>query len=105
MFDKHDFVGVIQRFGNIHSQEGKNSYYSALYWGSFFSLNVWAECFGPLPGEYSLDAMLIAAPNVALHIMPLPIVSHQRNRYTVFIKRGIKHLKQSRVYFQCTPSC
>jgi hypothetical protein len=77
MFDKHDFGGVIQRFGNIHSQAG----------------------------EYALDAMLIAAPNVALHIMPLPIVSHQRNRYSVFIKRGIKHLKQSRVYFQNTPSC
>ena len=77
MFDKQDFGGVIQRFGNIHSQ----------------------------PGEYALDAMLIAAPNVALHIMPLPIVSHQRNRYTVVLKRGIKHLKQSRVYFQCTPSC
>jgi hypothetical protein len=77
MFDKHDFGGVIQRFGNIHSQ----------------------------PGEYSLDAMLIAAPNVALHIMPLPIVSHQRNRYSVVIKRGIKHSKQSRVYFQSTPSC
>jgi hypothetical protein len=77
MYDKQDFGGVIQRFGNIHSQ----------------------------PGEYALDAMLIAAPNVALHIMPLPIVSHQRNRYSVVIKRGIKHLKQSRVYFQCTPSC
>jgi hypothetical protein len=77
MFDKHDFGGVIQRFGNIHSQ----------------------------PGEYALDAMLIAAPNVALHIMPLPIVSHQRNRYSVFMKRGIKHLKQSRVHFQSTPSC
>jgi len=77
MFDKHDFSGVIQRFGNIHSQ----------------------------PGEYSLDSMLIAAPNMALHIMPLPIVSHQRNRYVVFNKRGIKHLKQTRVYFQCTPSC
>jgi hypothetical protein len=77
MFDKQDFGGVIQRFGNIHSQ----------------------------PGEYALDAMLIAAPNVALHIMPLPIVSHQRNRYSVVVKRGIKHLKQSRVHFQCTPSC
>ena len=77
MFDKHDFGGVIQRFGNIHSQ----------------------------PGEYALDAMLIAAPNVALHIMPLPIVSHQRNHYSVFIKRGIMHLKQSRVYFQSTPLC
>ena len=77
MFDKHDFGGVIQRFGNIHSQ----------------------------PGEYALDSMLIAAPTVPLHIMPLPIVSHQRNRYFVYNKRGIKHLKQARVYFQSTPSC
>lgn len=77
MFDKHDFGGVIQRFGNIHSQ----------------------------PGEYALDAMLIAAPSVPLHIMPLPIVSHQRNRYSVYNKHGIKHLRQSRVYFQNTPSC
>lgn len=76
MFDKHDFGGAIQRFGNIHSQQG----------------------------EYALDAMLIAAPSVPLHIMPLPIVSHQRNRYSIFIKRGIKHLKQTRVYFQSTPS-
>lgn len=77
MFDKHDFGGVIQRFGNIHSQ----------------------------PGEYALDAMLIAAPSVPLHIMPLPIVSHQRNRYSVYNKHGIKHLRQTRVYFQNTPSC
>lgn len=77
MFDKHDFGGVIQRFGNIHSQ----------------------------PGEYALDAMLIAAPSVPLHIMPLPIVSHQRNRYSVYNKHGIKHMKQTRVYFQNTPSC
>ena len=77
MFDKQDFGGVIQRFGNIHSQ----------------------------PGEYALNAMLIAAPTAPVHIMPLPIVSHQRNRYTTFLQGGIKHLKQSRVYFQSTPSC
>ena len=77
MFDKADFPGVIQRFGNIHSE----------------------------PGEYSLDAMLIAAPSAPVHVMPLPIVSHQRNRYTVYVLGGIKRLRQSRVYFQPTPSC
>ena len=77
MFDKADFPGVIQRFGNIHSE----------------------------PGEYALDAMLIAAPTAPVHVMPLPIVSHQRNRYTVFVQGGIKRLRQSRVYFQGTPSC
>jgi hypothetical protein len=77
MFDKADFPGVIQRFGNIHSE----------------------------PGEYALDAMLIAAPSAPVHVMPLPIVSHQRNRYTVFVQGGIKRLRQTRVYFQSTPSC
>ena len=77
MFDKADFPGVIQRFGNIHSE----------------------------PGEYSLDAMLIAAPSAPVHVMPLPIVSHQRNRYLVYVHGGIKRLKQTRVYFQITPSC
>ena len=77
MIDKMDFPGTIQRFGNIHSQ----------------------------PDEYALDAMLIAVPSAPVHIMPLPIVSHQRNRYIVYVTGGIKRLKQSRVYFQCTPSC
>ena len=76
MFDKQDCCGVIQRFGNIHSQ----------------------------PGEYALSAMLIAAQSAPVHIMPLPIVSHQRNRYTTYVQGGIKHLKQSRVHFQSTPS-
>ena len=76
MFDRTEFPGTIQRFGNIHSQ----------------------------PGEYALDAMLIAMPSAPVHIMPLPIVSHQRNRYTVYVSGGIKRLRQSRVYFQSTPS-
>ena len=76
MFDKTDFPGTIQRYGNIHSQ----------------------------PGEYALDAMLIAMPSVPVHIMPLPIVSHQRNRYVVYVSGGIRRLKQSRVYFHSTPS-
>ena len=74
MFDKFEFPGTIQRFGNIHSQ----------------------------PGEYALDAMLIAVPTAPVHIMPLPIVSHQRNRYTVYVAGGIKRLRQSRVLFQVT---
>ena len=75
MFDKFEFQGTIQRFGNIHSQ----------------------------PGEYALDAMLIAVPSAPAHIMPLPIVSHQRNRYSVFVSGGIKRLRQTRVLFQITP--
>ena len=77
MFDKVEFPGCIQRYGNIHSE----------------------------PGEYSLDAMLIAVQTAPVHVMPLPIVSHQRNRYSVRVAGGIKHLKQSRVHFRSTPSC
>jgi len=49
--------------------------------------------------------MLIAMPSAPVHIMPLPIVSHQRNRYTVFVAGGIKRLKQSRVFFPSAPPC
>jgi hypothetical protein len=77
MFDKMEFSGCIQRYGNIHGEAG----------------------------EYSKDAMLIAVHTAPMHIMPLPIVSHQRNRYSVVVVGGIKHLKQSRVHFQSTPSC
>lgn len=77
MFDMQDFGTVIQRYGNLHSQEG----------------------------EYSLDAMLLASANAPVHLLPLPIVAHQRNRYSVVTKRGIRYLKQHRVLFQDTPSC
>lgn len=77
MYDRAEFGGVIQRFGNLHSQEG----------------------------EYALDAMLIASPSAPAHVMPLPIVSHQRNRYQVTVNGGVRYLRQQRVYFQTTPSC
>jgi len=77
IFDKCEFPGCIQKFGNIHSEQG----------------------------EYLLESMLISTPTAPPHIMPLPIVSHQRNRYTVTVVSGIKRLKQSKVYFQNTPSC
>ena len=77
VYDKHEFHGCIQRYGNIHSQEG----------------------------EYDLQAMLIMPPHAAPHIMPLPIVSHQRNRYKVHLHGGgVRCLQQTKVYFQSAPS-
>ena len=49
--------------------------------------------------------MLIASASAPMHVMPLPIVSHQRNRYYVVMHGGVRYLKQCRVYFQPTPSC
>ena len=38
--------------------------------------------------------MLVCPPHVPLHCMPLPIKSHQRNKYRVKIKNGVKCLEQ-----------
>lgn len=46
------------------------------------------------PGEYHPQAMLICPPSGPLHCLPLPIVAHQRNRYSVHDLHGIKYIKQ-----------
>jgi hypothetical protein len=59
------------------------------------------------PGEYHSSAMLICPPHGPIHSMPLPIVAHQRNRYSVVSHFGIRFMKQHSVYmedFQHTPS-
>jgi hypothetical protein len=61
--------GVIQRYGNLCNQ----------------------------PGEYARECMLICPPSAPWHCLPLPIMSHQRNRYRVQIVAGVKHLQQLRV--------
>lgn len=48
-------------------------------------------------GEYHTSAMLICNPNGPVHCMPLPIVAHQRNRYSVCERAGVKFLKQLNV--------
>jgi hypothetical protein len=69
---------VIQRYGNLCNQ----------------------------PGEYARECMLICPPNAPWHCLPLPIMSHQRNRYRVQIVAGVKHLQQLRVSHEdfCSPS-
>ena len=61
--------GVIQRYGNLCNQ----------------------------PGEYAREVMLICPPSAQWHCLPLPIMSHQRNRYRVHVVAGRKHLQQLRV--------
>lgn len=64
--------GVIQRYGNLCNQ----------------------------PGEYARECMLIAPPNAQWSSLPLPIMSHQRNRYRVQVVAGRKHLQQLRVSYE-----
>ena len=61
--------GVIQRYGNLCNQSG----------------------------EYARECMLICPPSAQWNCLPLPIMSHQRNRYCVQVVAGRKHLQQLRV--------
>jgi hypothetical protein len=72
VFDNASFGGLIQRYGNLHD----------------------------VANEYARSVMLICPPNGPLHCMPLPIVSHQRNRYAVAKVGGVHYLRQHGVHFQ-----
>ena len=61
--------GVIQRYGSIFGQ----------------------------PGEYAAECMLVCPRALGLASMPVPSVSHQRNRYSVVCHGGLKQLRQHRV--------
>ena len=56
------------------------------------------------PGEYHPSAMLICPPNGPVHCMPIPIVAHQRNRYSVVTHHGIRYIKQHNVYMEDFPT-
>ena len=47
--------------------------------------------------------MIFANPNGPVQCMPLPIVAHQRNRYTVVKVGGIPHLQQVGVDMEKNP--
>lgn len=51
-------------------------------------------------GEYHISAMLVCPPNGPVQCMPLPIVAHQRNRYSVEMISGIRYVKQHNVHFE-----
>lgn len=51
-------------------------------------------------GEYHKSAMLICPPNGPVSCMPVPIVAHQRNQYSVVEKAGVHWIKQHNVYYE-----
>lgn len=57
-------------------------------------------CIFGQPGEYAAECMLIAPRTLGLVNMPVPSMSHQRNRYSVVNHGGTKFLKQHRVSFE-----
>lgn len=72
VYNGHRFRGIIQRYGSLCNQ----------------------------PGEYAREAMLICPQNGLMHNMPLPMVAHQRHRYSVFSQNGIRYLRQHKVLFE-----
>jgi hypothetical protein len=66
------FLGFIQRYGNLCQQ----------------------------PGEYAREAVLVCPSGGPVSNMPLPIVSHQRHKYSVIMQHGVKYLKQHNVAFE-----
>ena len=50
--------------------------------------------------EYHPSVMLRCPVNGPLSCMPIPIVAHQRNRYSVVVQGGLKFIKQSGVYME-----
>tara|TARA_B100001540_G_scaffold284144_1_gene276204 strand:- start:9627 stop:10358 length:732 start_codon:yes stop_codon:yes gene_type:complete len=76
-------------------------FYNTIHCGQ--SVNALIQKYGNIcnePGEYHSSAMLICPPNGPVQSMPLPIVAHQRNKYTVMERGGILWVKQTNVYFE-----
>jgi hypothetical protein len=64
-------------------------------------------CIFGQPGEYATECMLVCPRTLGMASMPVPSMSHQRNRYSVVCHGGAKHLRQHRVAhedFQPPPS-
>ncbi len=72
LFTGKDVHGVIQRYGNLCN----------------------------VPGEYARECVLVCPPHAPLHCMPLPIMSHQRNKYRVRLSGGVRVLDQLRVRYE-----
>lgn len=75
----HDIVycgspyrGVIQKYGNICGQ----------------------------PNEYAKEVALLCPPGGPVENMPYPSVSHQRNRYSIVERNGIRYIKQRNMSHQ-----
>ena len=76
-------------------------FYEALYNHRAYSACI--QLYGNIcdhPGEYAKEAMLICPLSGPIHNMPLPIVAHQRNRYTVVVHNGVRQLRQHRVGYE-----
>ena len=76
-------------------------FYDALY--NHRAYNGCIQLYGNIcdrPGEYATEAMLICPLTGPINNMPLPVVAHQRNRYSVLVHNGVRQLRQHRVGYE-----
>jgi hypothetical protein len=76
-------------------------FYEALYNHRAYSACI--QLYGNIcdrPGEYSKEAMLICPLSGPINNMPIPVVAHQRNRYSVVVHNGVRQLRQHRVGYE-----
>jgi hypothetical protein len=73
-------------------------YFDIIYDGKTFNIPIqkYGNIFGQ-SGEYARDVMLCCPANGPLHCFPVPVVSHQRNRYSVQTRDSVRYLKQHNV--------
>jgi hypothetical protein len=89
-----DVHGLIQRYGNLCNIPGPLA--RSLSLARAARLTETRLYFAPA-GEYARECMLLCPQHMPLQCMPLPIMSHQRNKYRVVLNGGLKHLEQLRV--------
>lgn len=76
-------------------------FYQAVHCG--FKINGIIQKYGNIcaePGEYDKSVMLICPPNGPVSCLPLPVVSHQRNRYKVVKQSDVHWILQQNVRFE-----
>lgn len=76
-------------------------FYKTIHCGN--TVNAVIQKYGNIcnePNEYHVSAMLVCPPNGPVNSMPLPIVAHQRNKYSVVEKAGILWIKQHNVAYE-----
>ena len=113
--NKHAFVGVAFVMPELHSNDSSmcilclRKLTQLLFYrivnGAFNTGHI-VQTYGNIcdvPGEYHSSAMLVLPKHSAVHCMPLPVVAHQRNKYSVVLRDGKRHLQQHNVYYEDFP--
>jgi hypothetical protein len=78
----------------------------SLFYEALYNHRAYSSCiqlYGNIcdrPGEYAKEAMLICPLSGPVENMPLPVVAHQRNRYSVVDYNGVRQLRQHRVSYE-----